>query len=493
MSKIYQLATGTIVWLGLTDKGNAMNGVVASKVAKAIKEIVCTHQSSTRVEIPCEDFILPTELCSAADVLCQHPLGIIRLLNSAAYWRRLWIIQEIILSQHLVLQCGPHTIDWTGFDRCFDLWVPLDQKLTTASFGYSATSYSKELVDKTQVELSNSTPKKVSTSDSGLQQLGYLVQRKRRHVSIEGNGLTWKEAFQLSQGSICSHTHDKIFGLLGIVRSSLRFQADYDKSLYKLFNIVMGLEIEEEPDARSAMTQRFGPPILTYNREASLLSDSLKLGLRWSEVGKIVEDFYLRTGRWEYLASFIPELFGEPHSSPWDHERAYNADLTNALGIAPIAYTDHVCKAPEPVDPELAAAIGAEMVKVARENWWRGIYPFGQTFASTRTAIIFSCGRAQPTRGPRNATSSSGRLAFVDSTGFQRRKQGCKVRVEKELTVTVKTIAKYDFRWERQDNGYLVRNLWIDDEDYLMSVRILVYWNAMFSVILLLCYSVMLL
>jgi hypothetical protein len=110
MSKIYQLATRTIVWLGLPGRGNAMGGGVASKVTSAIRELVLTSQSLTRIAIPVEKFIAPAELNSAADVLCRHPLGIIRLLGSADFWKRLWIIQEVLLSKHVVLQCGPHTI-----------------------------------------------------------------------------------------------------------------------------------------------------------------------------------------------------------------------------------------------------------------------------------------------------------------------------------------------------------------------------------------------
>jgi hypothetical protein len=40
MSKIYRLATRTMVWLGLPGKGNSMGGDVARKVACAIRKLV---------------------------------------------------------------------------------------------------------------------------------------------------------------------------------------------------------------------------------------------------------------------------------------------------------------------------------------------------------------------------------------------------------------------------------------------------------------------
>lgn len=195
MSKIYQLATSTIVWLGLPGKpgkGNAMGGNVASKVTSAIRELVCTSQSSTRIAVPVEGSIAPAELNAAADVLCRHPLGIIRLLESADFWKKLWIIQEILLSEHVFLQCGPHTIEWAHLERCFDLWVPLDRKLTTASFSYSALrgSGSKDLVDTPQDATPSPTPKRVSVRNEGVQQFGYLVQRKKRFLYGDSNGLT---------------------------------------------------------------------------------------------------------------------------------------------------------------------------------------------------------------------------------------------------------------------------------------------------------------
>jgi len=357
MSKIYQVATSTIVWLGLPGKGNAMGGNVASKVTSAIRELVCTSQSLTRIAIPVEDFIAPAELNSAADVLCRHPLGIIRLLESAEFWKRLWIIQEILLSKHVVLQCGPHTIEWAHLERCFELWVPLDQKLTTASFAYSALqgSDSKDLVDNPQDATSGSNPKRVSIQDDGLEQLGYLVQRKKRFLSGDSIGLTWKEALQLSRESMCSRIHDKVFGLLGIVRVPLRFHANYNISLRDLFNTVLKLEIEEEPDARSAMVQRSGPPIFTHIREASFLAKVLQLDLSNTEVQKIVEEIYLQAGRREYVEALLPELSGD---SRWSLLHNHLVDIMSALGLASL--TRNVCtlKAPEPVDPQLAEAMG---------------------------------------------------------------------------------------------------------------------------------------
>jgi hypothetical protein len=159
----------------------------------------------------------------------------------------------------------------------------LDQKLTTRSFGYSAL---EDLVDKPQDSTPSPTPKRVWIRDDGLEQLGYLVQRKKWFLSGDSNSLTWKEALQLSRNAMCSRIHDKVFGLLGIVRSPLCFHADYSKSQWDLFNIVLKCEIEEELDARSTMVQRSTPslPLLTHIHEAGLLAKTLQLDLSHAEI-----------------------------------------------------------------------------------------------------------------------------------------------------------------------------------------------------------------
>ena len=187
---------------------------------------------------------------------------------------------------------------------------------------------------------------------------------KRDSCPADSNGLTWKEALQLSRKSMCSRIHDKVFGLLGIVRISLRFYADYNMSPRDLFNIVLKLEIEEEPDARSAMVQHSAPLILTQIREAGFLANLLQLDLSHTEVQKIVGEIYLQAGRPEYVEALLPELSGNPGLSPYhDHLD----DVTNALGIAPVARTICTLRASEPVDPQLVEAIGRHQEKLANE------------------------------------------------------------------------------------------------------------------------------
>jgi hypothetical protein len=256
------------------------------------------------------------------------------------------------LSKHVVLHCGPHTIEWAHFERCFDLWVPLDKKLTTSSFFYSVSSHPKDLVDKSQ-EVAPRVPwdrghERKTMRDDGVQQLVYLVQRKKILLSGDSNGLTWKEALQLSRDSLCSQIHDKIFGLLGIVHTPLRFPADYDKPPADFFEILLKLEIEEEPDARCAMFHHSGPPVLTHIREANVLAEKLGVDLSHDEIGKIVEEIYLQAGHREYIdALSAGRLYDGIPSSYHDHWD----DISSVLALAPVVRTVCVLRKPEPMDP----------------------------------------------------------------------------------------------------------------------------------------------
>jgi hypothetical protein len=60
-------------------------------------------------------------LNEAADVLCRHLLGTIRLLEYAACWKRLWLMQDILMSEYVVKYRGPHSIKWAHVEPCFDL------------------------------------------------------------------------------------------------------------------------------------------------------------------------------------------------------------------------------------------------------------------------------------------------------------------------------------------------------------------------------------
>jgi hypothetical protein len=218
MAKIYRSAANTIIWLGLPGKGNAMGGDVAAKILSGIQDLAAARTTpprwTDRDNIP-EEIWVVTDPSTVGDTLYKYPYGVLRVLSLSDYWARVWIIQEVLLSRQLMLQCGIHTIHWRCIDQCF-------RRTHLAIGGWIAPS---------------------SIEDGRrLGKLESLIVRKQAAQLDTNYAMSWSQAMDMSANSVSSRVHDRVFGLLGIVRDDLRFPVDYDMSPRDLFNKVMEME-----------------------------------------------------------------------------------------------------------------------------------------------------------------------------------------------------------------------------------------------------------
>lgn len=101
MSKIYQRAWSTIVWLG----EEADNSSDAHKTLVAVKDALQYH---TAEEAPSPEEFDRLDL-PPPDSQAWHDLG---KFMSRPWFRRLWIIQEAVLSHNVSLICGRRCIPW---------------------------------------------------------------------------------------------------------------------------------------------------------------------------------------------------------------------------------------------------------------------------------------------------------------------------------------------------------------------------------------------
>lgn len=97
MRKIYRTAQRVLIWVGLASADSASALLFISCVSGSWKNV------KGRSNIPSMNRQSEFE---AVRHLCQRP-----------YWRRLWIVQEILMAEEAIIQCGFDSIKWEEFSK----------------------------------------------------------------------------------------------------------------------------------------------------------------------------------------------------------------------------------------------------------------------------------------------------------------------------------------------------------------------------------------
>lgn len=103
MSEIFGHADWVISWLGpaYDNSDHAMSAILAYSARFSVK-----HQ-----------IVNPTELSEAICSLCER-----------AYWKRLWVFQELRHAKDIILMCGEHWLSWDNFRN---IWLVVVEIATT--------------------------------------------------------------------------------------------------------------------------------------------------------------------------------------------------------------------------------------------------------------------------------------------------------------------------------------------------------------------------
>lgn len=189
MGRIFTAARCVISWLGDEADGSR-------RVMRAIRATMETRQY---------DF----ELKQAMDAFVKRP-----------YWRRMWVIQEFVLPQDLVILCGREGAWW---EDLFHFWC--DEKFARVADGGYRDFSGKTLQ---------------SVGEGGLPAL-ISVRRSRREELLElfpvhriMTGFTYGE---------CSDPRDRIYALLALIKPRAGVEpllADYEISTEVLYYRVLG-------------------------------------------------------------------------------------------------------------------------------------------------------------------------------------------------------------------------------------------------------------
>jgi ankyrin repeat protein len=171
MARIYAKAFNVLIWLGIEANGS-------SEAMEAIKSGFDSIHEYQSVQ-------------SQVQALFERP-----------YWGRLWIIQEALMAQNILVLCGNKSFTW---DRLEFIFLPPEADMTDAIWEHPVhiNNFALSLIQE-----------KASFKGAN-QRLSYIL-----------------ETFADLQ---CTDTHDKVFGLLSLVRSSGVISINYSKTLTAVF------------------------------------------------------------------------------------------------------------------------------------------------------------------------------------------------------------------------------------------------------------------
>ncbi|KAG9230886.1 heterokaryon incompatibility protein-domain-containing protein, partial [Amylocarpus encephaloides] len=183
MGRIYSEAKRVIVWLGQED-------------------------AQTRQAIKCIEYLANPQPCRTSEDPSSHVAIIAATLThffDRQYWRRVWIVQEVILAKSITIYSGACMLEWDTFvEACHH----------PGDYGIS-----EEMADICLGLIQQSTPAHFerlrADPDKGRTLMGLL------HASQENNA---------------TDTRDMVYGLLGIANDSGFLEVDYDKSPVQLWH-----------------------------------------------------------------------------------------------------------------------------------------------------------------------------------------------------------------------------------------------------------------
>jgi hypothetical protein len=181
MGKIYRQASHVVAWLGLEQDGD--NSALAMGFL---------NETGVKLHL-CHKWLLKIVPFSAEGVA-------IRRLCNRPYFQRVWVVQECVLAKKLHLVLGTHYCSWR---QLYDFNETLE-------YEHMSTPISRLFSVKLQFE------------------------RNWNGESIQG---TMQNLLHLTIDKHCSRSHDRIYGLLGILQQSYQttgMEVDYGASLEEL-------------------------------------------------------------------------------------------------------------------------------------------------------------------------------------------------------------------------------------------------------------------
>lgn len=112
MGRIYKSAQVVIAWIGLENRGHEIKPFQLQRSKKMVK---VASRFLSALDNGINEEIAKFDLLRQLHKRLPHALQALSELFTRSYWRRLWIIQELVLASHITIQCGDTELSWQGF------------------------------------------------------------------------------------------------------------------------------------------------------------------------------------------------------------------------------------------------------------------------------------------------------------------------------------------------------------------------------------------
>jgi Heterokaryon incompatibility protein (HET) len=230
MGSIYSRSRSTIIWLGDEDEA------AGSKAAMEHLIMLCNVvQYNEKIPKTLED---------------EHARGWVALqrLLYRSYWKRIWIVQEVLLSPKAVVYCGTLSTDWS-----------LTAKAVLASQSLQSATFAKMLLLEEQQKVTKRAMwqhrrmmfniwgdkavdgfKTVADHYDGGSTTAYdLAGQFSKHA--HGKKMSLLDALVIARERQTTDDRDRIYGLLGVIEphSEDKIIPDYSKSIRDLYQEIV--------------------------------------------------------------------------------------------------------------------------------------------------------------------------------------------------------------------------------------------------------------
>ena len=206
MDAIYKRAERVLIWLGHADE-------FTDDAVSALKMVSAIPPDRYGVVTAADWFDqgpVFARLGAGQSPRWQHWLGLLLLLDRP-WMKRVWIIQEVVLSRNAVVMCGDYVFPWEWIDRTLGFlgvteWnreLNLDNFRANENIRFFRGVYLPLLKSDASVVLGNSAK---------------YLQETKAGIQRHGNLALFRYLLRVFRYSDASDPRDKIFSLLGIAR-----------------------------------------------------------------------------------------------------------------------------------------------------------------------------------------------------------------------------------------------------------------------------------
>lgn len=161
-------------------------------------------------------------------------LALVRLFERP-YWRRLWVVQEVICARVKTVYCGQRKLEWDAFASVSGIFdrhaTEINKSFTHGKKGPDGGRWLLSKNDRTVKDvLLKGGPAEIASLDRGLQGPESLM-----------------EALVACRSKMGSRPADKVFAVLGFLPRSVRgaFQVDYNRTIRSIYTDVAQYLIEK--------------------------------------------------------------------------------------------------------------------------------------------------------------------------------------------------------------------------------------------------------